>query len=91
MINLWSNVRFMGLAGIMPEYFDTTLGPMPGVSAIPLTEPHVEHAVGLAVAEREPLSPIIVALQQIAAQFDPARLIGPPSSGAAMTSSEEPI
>ena len=91
MINLWSNVRFMGLAGIMPEYFDTMLGPVQDVRAIPLTEPHVEHAVGLAVADREPLSPIIVALQQVAAQFDPARLARGPSSDLAMTSSEEPI
>ena len=91
MINLWSNVRFMGLAGIMPEYFDTTLGPMPDVRGIPLTEPHVEHAVGLAVADREPLSPIIVALQKVAAQFDPARLVRALSSEPAIASSEEPI
>jgi DNA-binding transcriptional LysR family regulator len=91
MINLWSNVRFMGLAGIMPEYFHTTLGPMQGVAAIPLTDPDVEHSVGVLVVDREPLSPIIVALQKIAAHFDPARLARQHSSGLTMAPSEEPI
>lgn len=73
-INLWSNVRFTGLASIMPEYFLDALGPMAGVSAIPLAEPHVEHAVGLLVVDREPLAPIIAALQHVALGFDPAAL-----------------
>ena len=93
MINLWSNVRFTGLASIMPEYFLDALGPMAGVSAIPLAEPHVEHAVGLLVVDREPLAPIIAALQQVAIGFDPAALRKPPerSSGLTITPSELPI
>jgi hypothetical protein len=67
-------VRFTGLASIMPEYFLDALGPATGVCGVPLTDPHVEHAVGLLVVDREPLAPIIAALQQVAIGFDPAAL-----------------
>jgi DNA-binding transcriptional LysR family regulator len=77
--NLWSNVRFTGLASIMPEYFLDAFGPASGVAAVPLTDPHVEHAVGLLVVDREPLAPIIVALQQVALRFDPAALRSAPA------------
>jgi DNA-binding transcriptional LysR family regulator len=73
-INLWSNVRFAGLSSIMPEYFLDALGPTTGISAVPLTDPDVEHAVGLLVVDREPLAPIVAALQQVALGFDPAAL-----------------
>jgi hypothetical protein len=43
-----------------------------------LTDPDVEHAVGLLVVDREPLAPIIAALQQVALGFDPAALRNPP-------------
>jgi DNA-binding transcriptional LysR family regulator len=61
-MNLFSSVRTMGLASIMPEYFQNALGPMEGVKAVPLVEPAVEHAVGLVAVNREPLSPLVGAL-----------------------------
>ena len=61
-MNLFSSVRSMGLASIMPEYFQNALGPMEGVKAVPLAEPVVEHAVGLVAVNREPLSPLVAAL-----------------------------
>jgi DNA-binding transcriptional LysR family regulator len=61
-MNLFSSVRSMGLASIMPEYFQNALGPMEGVKAVPLVEPTVEHAVGLVAVAREPLSPLVGAL-----------------------------
>jgi hypothetical protein len=61
-MNLFSSVRTMGLASIMPEYFQNALGPMEGVKAVPLIEPAVEHAVGLVAVNREPLSPLVAAL-----------------------------
>jgi DNA-binding transcriptional LysR family regulator len=61
-MNLFSSVRTMGLASIMPEYFQNALGPMEGVKAVPLVEPTVEHAVGLVAVAREPLSPLVAAL-----------------------------
>ena len=71
-INLCSNVRLMGLASIMPQYILDVLGNMSGVKAIPLDAPTVEHSVGLVVAARDPLSPLIEALRETAALLTPA-------------------
>ncbi len=71
-INLCSNVRLMGLASIMPQYILDVLGTLSGVKAIPLTAPKVEHSVGLVVADRDPLSPLIEALRGAAAMLTPA-------------------
>ncbi|MBL8895162.1 MAG: LysR family transcriptional regulator, partial [Rhizobiales bacterium] len=60
--------------GIMPEYFLEALGPVEGITALPLTEPDVEHGVGLLVVDREPLAPIVAAVQHVARNFDPASL-----------------
>jgi len=68
-MNLFASVRSMGLASIMPEYFLNILGPMQGIKAIPLTEPKVEHSVGLIAMSREPLSPLITALFAAARKF----------------------
>ena len=73
-INLCANVRHMGLASVMPEYLLDALGPMEGIRAIPLVSPDVEHTVGLLVIDRDPLSPIIGALREVASGFDPAVL-----------------
>jgi hypothetical protein len=52
----------MGLSSIMPEYFIDALGQLESVRAVPLTNPQVEHAVGLVAINREPLSPLVSAL-----------------------------
>ena len=67
-MNLFSSVRDMGLASVMPDYFQTALGPMPGVKAVPLIEPSVEYKVGLVTAHRDPLSPLVDALFAAAAK-----------------------
>ena len=72
-MNLFASVRAMGLASIMPEYFLNILGPMPGIKAVPLIEPKVEHAVGLVAMSREPRSPIITALFAAAKSLEPGR------------------
>jgi DNA-binding transcriptional LysR family regulator len=71
-INLCANVRLMGLASIIPEYFLDVMGPISDVQAVPLTEPEVEHKVGLVAVDRDPISPLI------AAAFECARETGPP-------------
>jgi DNA-binding transcriptional LysR family regulator len=75
-INLCSNVRLMGLASIMPQYILEVLGHVSGIRAIPLAEPKLEHSVGLVVADRDPLSPLIEALRQA------AKLLAPVTFGA---------
>jgi len=70
-INLCSNVRLMGLASIMPQYVLEVLGNVSGIKAIPLDQPKVEHSVGLVVADRDPLSPLIEALREAATALAP--------------------
>ncbi|SON56587.1 Morphology and auto-aggregation control protein [Hartmannibacter diazotrophicus] len=58
LINLFSSVRETGLAAILPEYMGKTLA-MEGMKAIPLTEPLVEHTLGLVAIERQPMPPLV--------------------------------
>lgn len=70
-INLYSAVRLMGLASVMPDYILAMLGPDFGLRAIPLTQPEVAHSVGLVVVDRDPLSPLVRAFRAAAEQFQP--------------------
>jgi hypothetical protein len=47
------------------------------VRAVPLTDPLVEHTVGLVAVDRDPISPLVLAA------FESARAIEPPSVGTA--------
>lgn len=68
-INLYSNVRHMELASVMPHYLLDLLGSDPGLKAIPLIEPKVAHSVGLVTQERDPVAPLVRAFQTAAAKF----------------------
>jgi DNA-binding transcriptional LysR family regulator len=70
-INLCANVRLMGLASIIPEYFLDVLGPIPDIRAISLVEPLVEHTVGLVAVDRDPISPLVLAAFECARQTEP--------------------
>jgi len=72
-INLCANVHLMGLASIIPEYFLEVMGPISDVRAVPLTDPMVEHSVGLVAVDRDPVSPLVLAA------FDCARITEPPA------------
>ena len=61
----------MGLASIMPQYILEVLGIMSGFRAIPLAEPKVEHSIGLVIADRDPLSPLIEAMRDAAKTITP--------------------
>jgi DNA-binding transcriptional LysR family regulator len=69
-INLCSNVHLMGLASIVPEYFLEVLGPMSDIRAVPLTNPQVEHSVGLVAVDRDPVSPLVLAVFECAKAID---------------------
>jgi DNA-binding transcriptional LysR family regulator len=70
-INLCANVRLMGLASIIPEYFLEVLGPISDVRAVPLTDPLVEHNVGLVAVDRDPISPLVNAAFECAKETEP--------------------
>jgi DNA-binding transcriptional LysR family regulator len=73
MINLCANVHLTGVASVIPEYFLEVLGPISDVRAVPLTEPLVEHSVGLVAVDRDPISPLVQAA------FECARVIELPA------------
>lgn len=72
-INLCANVHLMGLASIIPEYFLEVMGPISDVRAIPLSDPVVEHRVGLVAVDRDPISPLVLAA------FECAQVVEPPA------------
>jgi DNA-binding transcriptional LysR family regulator len=71
MINMCSNVHLMGLVSIVPEYFLEVLGPMSDIRTVPLTDPFVEHKVGLVAVDRDPISPLILAAFECAREVEP--------------------
>ena len=73
-VNLFASVRRMGLASIMPEYFSKILGPIKGLAKIPLSDPEIEHTVGVITIRREPLSPHVSALFAAARRFKAEQL-----------------
>jgi len=66
-INLYSNVRLMGLASVMPHYILSILGNEPGLKAISLKEPELAHSVGLVTQDRDPIAPLVRAFREAAA------------------------
>jgi DNA-binding transcriptional LysR family regulator len=69
-INLCSNVHLMGLASIVPEYFLEILGPMSDIRAVPLVNPVIEHSVGLVAVDRDPVSPLVLAVFECARRLE---------------------
>jgi hypothetical protein len=61
----------MGLVSIIPEYFLDVIGPVSDVRAVPLTDPVVEHSVGLVAVDRDPISPLVVAAFECARNTEP--------------------
>ncbi len=72
-INLYANVHLMGLASIVPEYFLEILGPMSDIRAVPLANPEVEHSVGLVAVDRDPVSPLVLAVFESAQQVSKSK------------------
>jgi DNA-binding transcriptional LysR family regulator len=70
MVTLWSHVRFGNWSTVVPHTFLLLLGGQPGLVALPLTEPSVEHAVGLVASSRDPLTPMTRAFLAVARERD---------------------
>jgi DNA-binding transcriptional LysR family regulator len=62
MIVLFSHVRTGRWASVMPEKLADTLGLTRHLRSIPIVEPEAVHGIGLVVADREPLPPLVAAL-----------------------------
>jgi DNA-binding transcriptional LysR family regulator len=62
MIVLFSHVRTGRWASVMPEKLADTLGLTQHLRSIPIVEPEAVHGIGLIVADRDPLPPLVAAL-----------------------------
>ena len=69
-VNLCSSVHLMGLATVIPEHVLAILGPMPDMLTVPLTDPVVEHSIGLVAVDRDPVSPIVSATFECAQHLE---------------------
>ncbi|BBE72445.1 LysR family transcriptional regulator [Oharaeibacter diazotrophicus] len=69
LMNLCANVRETGLASIMPEYIQQTLGPGSDLVPIPIDTPDVQHAVGLVALDRSPMPPLVTIALEMAVRL----------------------
>jgi len=69
-VNLCSSVHLMGLATVIPEHFLAVLGPMSDILTVPLTDPVVEHSIGLVAVDRDPVSPLVLAAFECAHRLE---------------------
>src|SRR6201996_3642523 len=70
-IVLYTHVKTGRWASVMPAKLAETLGFSDAVKAIPIVDPVVSYNVGLLVPQRDPLTPQIAALVQIAREVAP--------------------
>ena len=70
-IVLYTHVKTGRWVSVMPAKLAETLGFSDAVRAIPIVDPMVSYNVGLLVPQREPLTPQIAALVQVAREVAP--------------------
>jgi len=70
-IVLYTHVKTGRWASVMPAKLAETLGFSDAVRSIPIVDPNVTYSVGLVVPQRDPLTPLIAALAQIAREVAP--------------------
>src|ERR1700723_209456 len=70
-IVLYTHVKTGRWASVMPARLAQTLGLSDTVRTIPIVEPTVTYSVGLVVPQRDPLTPLIAALAQVAREVAP--------------------
>ena len=69
-VHLCANIQIAGLAGVLPEFFIGMMGAAERIRAVALTEPAIEHTVGLVVLDRDPLPPLVTALLAVAEGYE---------------------
>lgn len=68
LITLWSHLKLGQWSTIVPNSFLSLIGNSDGLVALPLSEPEIEHAVGLVATDRDPLPPATRAFFDLAKQ-----------------------
>jgi DNA-binding transcriptional LysR family regulator len=68
---LYTHVKTGRWASVMPAKLAETLGLADTVRSIPIVEPEVNYSIGLIIPQRDPMTPLLAALVQIAREVAP--------------------
>ena len=68
---LYTHVKTGRWASVMPAKLAETLGLADAVRSIPIVDPVVDYSVGLVIPQRDPMTPLIAALVQVAREVAP--------------------
>src|SRR5262249_42658943 len=68
---LFTHVKTGRWASVMPAKLAETLGLADAVRSIPIVDPDVTYSIGLVIPQRDPMTPLIAALTQIAREVAP--------------------
>jgi len=69
---LYTHVKTGRWASVMPAKLAETLGLSDAVRSIPIIDPDVTYSIGLIIPKRDPMTPLLAALTQIAREVSPA-------------------
>ena len=69
---LYTHVKTARWASVMPAKLAETLGLADKVRSIPIVDPIVDYSIGMVVPQRDPMTPLIAALVQIAREVAPS-------------------
>jgi DNA-binding transcriptional LysR family regulator len=69
---LYTHVKTGRWASVMPAKLAETLGLPDKVRSIPIVDPVVNYSVGMVIPQRDPMTPLIAALVQIAREVAPS-------------------
>ncbi|MEX2297979.1 MAG: LysR family transcriptional regulator [Dongiaceae bacterium] len=69
-MTLCSHIRIGAWSSVFPHNFLWVFGTPPGMLALPLVDPVRTHEVGLVVPDREPVAPVVRALEAVAREAD---------------------
>ena len=69
---LYTHVKTGRWASVMPAKLAETLGLADAVRSIPIVDPEVTYSIGLVLPKRDPMTPLLAALVQIAREVAPS-------------------
>jgi DNA-binding transcriptional LysR family regulator len=69
---LYTHVKTGRWASVMPAKLAETLGLADTVRSIPIVDPVVDYSIGLVIPQRDPMTPLIAALVQVAREVAPS-------------------
>jgi DNA-binding transcriptional LysR family regulator len=69
---LFTHVKTGRWASVMPAKLAETLGLSDTVRSIPITDPDVNYSIGMVIPQRDPMTPLIAALVNVAREVAPS-------------------